>query len=108
MATLNIGNKTIRTALKKCGEHDVEGELRGNHGKQRKLCPEIVNLVSKHINEFPRVESHYLRKQTTRHLIDGASTIAEIYKLFVNKCENDGKKACKFNTYSYIFNTYKI
>lgn len=34
---LSIGDRITRTALKKCEEHDVEGELRGNHGKQRKL-----------------------------------------------------------------------
>lgn len=60
MATLNIGDRTIRTALKKGGfnKDHVEGELRGNHGKQKKLNPEIVSLVTYHINEFPRIESH--------------------------------------------------
>lgn len=108
MATLNIGDRTIRTALKKGGYNKeyVEGELRGNHGKQKKLSPDIVTLVTNHINEFPRVESHYLRKQTTRQYIDGALTIAEMYRLFVKKCEDDGKVACKFSTYSYIFNTH--
>lgn len=28
-----------------------------------------------------------------------------MYRLFVKKCENDKKEACKFSTYSYIFNT---
>lgn len=28
-----------------------------------------------------------------------------MYRLFVKKCKDDGKEACKFSTYSYIFNT---
>lgn len=46
MATLNIGDRTIRTALKKSGfnKEYIESELRENHGKQRKLSAEIGKI----------------------------------------------------------------
>ncbi|KAF0748480.1 Uncharacterized protein FWK35_00017839 [Aphis craccivora] len=52
MVTQNVGNRTIRTTLKKGGYNKeyVEGELRGNRGKQKKLSPDIVTLVTNHIN----------------------------------------------------------
>lgn len=44
------------------------------------------------MNSLELNESHYLRKQT-RQFIDDALTIAEMYRLFVKQCENDGKEA---------------
>lgn len=107
MATLNIGDRFLRTAILKGGRTTdfVEGDLRGKHKNQKKLEPAIINQICEHINSFPRIESHYLRKQTSREFIDGSLTIAEMWRLFDAKCKETNVSSCKFSTYSYIFNT---
>lgn len=107
MATLNIGDRFIRTALKKGGRttNFIEGDLRGKHDNKKKLDPELINKICEHINSFPRTESHYLRSKTSREFIDGTLTIAEMWRLFVAKCQDNNIPSCKFSTYSYIFNT---
>lgn len=107
MATLNIRDRFVRTALLKGGRttNFVEGDLRGKHGNNKKLAPETVNQICDHINSFARIESHYLRNQTSREFIDGSLTIAEMWRLFDAKCQANKVSSCKFSTYSYIFNT---
>ncbi|XP_029340907.1 zinc finger BED domain-containing protein 1-like [Acyrthosiphon pisum] len=67
-------DRFVRTALIKGGRTNnfVEGDLRGKHGNKKKLAPEIINQICDHINSFARIESHYLRNQTSREFIDGS------------------------------------
>jgi len=45
MATLNIGDRFVKTALLKGGRTNnfSEGDLRGKHENKKKLDPEIIN-----------------------------------------------------------------
>lgn len=36
--------------------------------------------VRNHIKSIPRIESHYLRAQTTKEFIDGGKTIADLHR----------------------------
>ncbi|KAL4091306.1 hypothetical protein QTP88_026009 [Uroleucon formosanum] len=63
-STLDLNDRVIKTALSKKTELGViEGELRGKHGNQPTIDPQIKQSVLDFINSIPRIESHYLRAQ---------------------------------------------
>ena len=64
--TLSINDRMIRTVLSKLKDGFVEKDKRGKHLNHKKLDSDIKDGVRAHINSIPRIESHYLRSQTTR------------------------------------------
>ncbi|KAF0711859.1 Uncharacterized protein FWK35_00031019 [Aphis craccivora] len=106
MATLCISDKFIRTTIKKSSGGDFTlKDLRGKHGKQKTLDPKLVTEIKNHINSFPRIESHYLRNQTSREFIDGSLTLSEMHRLYIEECENKNIMPAKLATYAHVFNT---
>lgn len=47
-------------------------DKRGKHGNQPKMNETVRNRVTDHINRIPKIESHYTRKNTTKHYIEEA------------------------------------
>lgn len=106
MSTLCIGDRFIRTSLAKNNMQLSLVDMRGKHGKQKKLDPQILKSIVDHINSFPRIESHYLRKQTTREFIDGTLTVGDMYRAYIEICEKENNIVpAKLSTYSHVFNT---
>lgn len=105
--TLDINDRPIRTVFeKKCklaGAVMAE-DKRGKHGKQPKMHEDIKNRVINHINKIPKVESHYTRKNTAKHYIEGGKTITDIYNDYVGDCQKDNVTFCNFNYFYNIFN----
>lgn len=80
-ATLDLGDQIIKTALRKKSEAGfIEGEQRGKHKNHPTLDPAIKKSVFQIINSIPRIESHYLRAQTTREYIKRERSLADIYR----------------------------
>ena len=66
-STLDFSYKAIKTALSKKTESGViKADLRGKHDHHPTIDPQIKQSVIDFINSIPRIESHYLRAQTTR------------------------------------------
>ncbi|CAG4996526.1 unnamed protein product [Parnassius apollo] len=69
--TLGISEKTFRTALQKLKNTGVvEKDRRG--GRQEvyhERDTQLRSLITEHINRFPRVESHYCRKSSTKEYL---------------------------------------
>lgn len=74
------------------------------HGNQRKVPAEMIEELKKYINSIPRIESHYLRKQTTREFIDGGKTLTDIYTDYKEDCIKHGLPYVQLHTYRKIFN----
>lgn len=66
--TLSISDKWITTEFKKYNEGELAAlDKRGlSERHPRQLHPEIKINVIEHINLFPRVNSHYIRKDSNR------------------------------------------
>lgn len=65
-ATLDINDTVIRTTIKKMGDDGfLDIDHRGRHNKHVTVNPEVKNSMRAFINNIPRVESHYLRAQTS-------------------------------------------
>ena len=55
---------------------------RGRHVPRNKTEPWKLDLVRKHIESFPSVESHYCRASTVRRYLDSQLTIKKMYEAF--------------------------
>lgn len=77
--------------------------MRGNHGKQLKISQDTIAGIKKHIELVPRIESHYLRKQTTREFIEGGKNLLDLYRDYREDCLKDGRQLGQFHSYRKIF-----
>ena len=73
--------------------------------ENRKKCSEeVVNMVKRHIESFPHVDSHYCRKETTKKNLDSSLSINEMYRLYEKKCKDEGiKEMASKDKYRRIF-----
>ncbi|XP_045500057.1 serine-repeat antigen protein 5-like [Colias croceus] len=102
--TLDINDRTIRTVTEKSTGGFLKEDQRGKHSKHYTVGDTIKNDIRDHIKSIPRIESHYLRAQTTREYIDGGKTISDLHRDYVNECKQDGRNFGNYVMYSRIFN----
>lgn len=105
-STLDLNDRVITTALSKKTESGmIEGEMRGKHGKQPTIDPQVKDSVKDFINSIPRIESHYLRAQTTREFICSDKSLADIYRDYKALREENNLPVATSSTFNRIFNT---
>lgn len=63
----------------------------------------IRTRIIEHINRIPKIESHYTRRNTTKHYIEGGRTITGIYSDYLNDCKKDNVVSCNFNYFYHVF-----
>ncbi|KAJ8915389.1 hypothetical protein NQ315_008276 [Exocentrus adspersus] len=104
-STLDINDRTILTVRNKTNSCGIVSEdMRGKHANHKRISNEIKDGVRNHIKSIPRIESHYLRAQTTKEFIDGGKTIADLHRDYQHNCESEGKPSANYHMYSDIFN----
>jgi len=104
--TLDVSNKTIDTTIGKKASGVVESDQRGRHvTRPNRIKQEVRDDIRQHIASFPKVPSHYLRKDSTREYLEDGMTLAKMYKLYVAKCNERGKTPGKKWLYENIFST---
>ncbi|XP_063912660.1 uncharacterized protein LOC135129438 [Zophobas morio] len=103
-AILDITDRPIRTVIKKNTDGFVAADQRGKHGKHRVLNPDLGASIREHINSIPKIESHYLRAQTTREYIEGGKTIAGLHRDYMEQCIQNNVSYGNLTQYSRIFN----
>lgn len=92
--TLDINDRNIRTVMEKKGKNATaifDDDQRGKHKNHPTVDVEISNGIKEHIDNIPRVESHYIRADTTRSYIDGSRSLAEIHRDYVINCRENGR-----------------
>ncbi|CAK1589667.1 unnamed protein product [Parnassius mnemosyne] len=104
MATLDVNDRVIRTVFRKRELGFVEIDKRGKHGHHKKVDESIKESVRQHINSIPRIESHYIRKNSSREFIDGGKCIADLHADYKNNCLEQGVSAANYEMYAKIFN----
>ncbi|KAK4882693.1 hypothetical protein RN001_006012 [Aquatica leii] len=92
LATLGISNRSVRT------------DKRGKHNKHKTVDKAIRTGIVEHINSIPRMESHYLRAQTSREFIEGGKTVADLHRDYVESCRTENKPYGNYCMYFRIFN----
>ncbi|KAG5898964.1 hypothetical protein JTB14_004683 [Gonioctena quinquepunctata] len=103
-ATLDIDDRPIRTALsKKTDNGFLEPDGRGKHGHQPTVDPEIKESIKTLINSIPRIESHYLRAQTTGEFIESSKCLADLYRDYKEERERANKYVASVSMFNRIF-----
>lgn len=109
-ATFSISFQIIDLALKKRGPG---GAYIGTDGRKGK-CPanvtpkEATNHVKKHIDSFPRMESHYSRRDTKKLYLSADLNLSVMYRLYVESyCTNEKITPVSISVYRKIFNSYE-
>ena len=65
------------------------------------IC-QLRELVERHIDRFPRVESHYCRANSSREYLHADLSLRKMYDMFLTTLANDAIKPC-FATYRRVF-----
>ncbi|CAK1586764.1 unnamed protein product [Parnassius mnemosyne] len=105
--TLGIADRTLRTVIEAKTSEGFLGsapmDSRGKHDHHIKTDPEVLDSVRVHINSIARIDSHYLRANTSREYIDGGLTLADLHRDYKNMRESDKKTAANYDLYYRIF-----
>ena len=103
--TLNINDRVVRTAFNKLTEFGtLNGDFRGAVTGRSNICSNAKQRVVDHINQFPRVESHYCRASSSRQYLEAGLSLSQMYRLYVDEMANVGETTVKEHMYRKIFN----
>lgn len=90
------------------------GVFIGFDGRKGRPAPnatkaEVVNHVKKHIDSFPRIESHYCRKDSKKLYLPPDLNITELYRLYLTEyCPKDNiTEPVKDGVFRSIFKSYE-
>lgn len=101
--TLGISVRAIRTVQEKFTGGFLQEDRRGKHNKHKRVDYAIKAEIFKHINSIPRMESHYLRAQTSRKFIEGGKSLADLHRDYVELCKSENRPYGNYTMYSRIF-----
>lgn len=109
LETLAISEKVVRTAMLKLDDVGmIEPDRRGGRVESLQESDKIKReLVTSHINRFPRIESHFCRQNTDREYLSSDLTLMNMYQMFISDKYNDGKSV-SYTFYSSIFHEQKL
>ncbi|KAK3106388.1 hypothetical protein FSP39_018992 [Pinctada imbricata] len=101
LSTLDISQRRIQYHQ----EHK-QTDFADQRGKFTKveIDPSVRESVKRHIRSFPRMPSHYARKNTSKEFLESELTMKKMYDLYVQSCEEKGEEPCKLHLYRMIFN----
>ena len=110
MDTLDITFSKTETALQKGRKYTSKltgNDDRGKHtNRPNKVSESSINIIKQHINSFPRIESHYCRKNSKKEYLSETLSISKMYNMYVKDCIKNGHCYEKEGMYRKIFNTH--
>jgi len=106
-ATLGISDKAIRTARAKLDTNGfLEEDKRGKHDNRPiALDKERKERARNFFNSIPRIESHYLRAQTSREFIEGSKTLNQLYRDYTEIETQKGNDVVSLSSFKRMFYT---
>lgn len=107
--TLSISERTMRTALEKkeeCGT--IETEKRGGRPEALHEQDQVRReAILRHISRFPRMESHYCRKSSTREYLHSDLNKQKMRDMFVQEHKEQNITA-SYKTYCDVLKTQNL
>lgn len=106
--TLGISETWVSTALKKIQKGGaLETDNRGRHtNRPHTIQSSIKDSVRNHINMFPLVPSHYVRKDSSKMYLEEGLSIQKMFRLYLNHCkESQINTVATARQYRDILNT---
>lgn len=109
LATLDISEKRIRTALSKNSMATVEDHFRGNseRSNHNRLEEGREEAVIEHIQKFTTVESHYVRAESEYCYLPSNLNLTKMHNMYVQWCRSSNplKQEESYDFYRRTFNT---
>lgn len=109
--TLAINDQWLRTLDKKTSASGViDQDRRGKHTKKGRILPRnTYRSVVKHIKKFPKVESHYCRKDTNvLYFLENNLNISIMYRLYLEDISKTSIQPASKSMYRSIFKGFRI
>lgn len=111
LTTLCVSHGVVDNAIEhknSLGMYSGE-DVRGRREPINKTKPDVIEFLKKHIESFPKMESHYGRKSSKRLYLDSQLSISKMYRMYKNKCEEVNMQPASEITYRRIFgNEYNL
>ncbi|KAK6169369.1 hypothetical protein SNE40_020437 [Patella caerulea] len=106
--TVNVSDRMINTVILKTNAGGtVEGEKRGGRSaNQATRDTRIRNLVKNHINRFPRMESHYVRANSSCEYLSDELTVSKMFEMYTAEHTTDDKVNLSF--YYKVFKSLNL
>lgn len=108
LKTLAVSESIIKTTFKKYdGVAHFEEDLRGKHDHHKSIINnDMIKSVCDHVNSFVPIESHFIRKDSTKLYLDGSLSISRMFKLYNEWFDQNiyGSKATTVRQYREIVN----
>ncbi|KAF2892741.1 hypothetical protein ILUMI_13432, partial [Ignelater luminosus] len=89
-SVLNISDKKVRVALSESSRSAIivqSPDKRGPHRPHNKLLNDTIAGVNEHIDLFPRVSSHWSRRDTNKKYLEFNLNKEIVYKLYLEYCQ---------------------
>ena len=106
--TLDIAHSVNDTALnaRKPFTRITDNDQRGKHENRPNRVPAaVIDDIKSHINSFPRFESHYCRKSSTKEYLEANLNLTKLYNEYEKHCESMNLVPATESVYRHIFNT---
>lgn len=105
--TVCVSEKQIRTVQKKTSISGIlEKDHRGGRQISMKRRDEVLRAsVEKHINTFPKMDSHYCRQNTSQQYLSPELSLTRMYNLY--KEGNDNYEV-SYSLYHSVFKSLKL
>ncbi|CAG9769804.1 unnamed protein product [Ceutorhynchus assimilis] len=107
--THGISEQWVTTALSRIEETSmVKEDTRGKHeNRPQKLNENLRDSVRDHVNMFPVVPSHYIRKNSNKMYLEDGLNICKMHRMYLTYMqeEHSGQQVATMRQYREIFNT---
>ncbi|XP_053396810.1 uncharacterized protein LOC128556283 [Mercenaria mercenaria] len=104
--TLNVSAQMVRTAIRKSKiiPGVCETDRRGKHlNRPNRTKQTEIEYIKAHINSYPRVESHYCRKDSKKEYLEQDLNLAELHRQYKEKCREDERTSVSQGVYRSTF-----
>ena len=106
LATLDLKKGQVNYFMQNKKETKQMRDGRGRSKKnRRKVSDELLQDVKAHIESFPTVDPHYVRKSSTRKYLSSHLSITKMYELYLQQKKANDKGFVKRSYYRKVFNT---
>ena len=104
--TFAVSKKKVYTAMALKIHGVFRGsDMRGKHEPVNKTPADTLQFVRSHIESFPKVESHYCRKNSCKEYLDQSLNITKMYQLYTQECGKENKTPVTESRYRNVFCT---
>ena len=103
LSTLNIGTKTLLYTVENKKGMVSKEDQRGKHRPANKTDDDILDSVRTHIESFPQMEAHYVRKDSKRKYLPAGLNINRMWNMYKRKCLQNNQKYASAGKYRAIF-----